>query len=190
MVACLLLLAAVFLPAIARSKARSSRVGCNSNMKQVGMAFLTWSMDNHGRFSMLVPIANGGTMELVGNGTVFPHFQVMSNELSTPKILLCPNDTRKTPATNFAVGFGDNNLSYFVGLDAVNGDAASLLSGDRNLTNGQVPGSAVVKVTANLVLGWGKDMHSGKANVCFGDGSARQVQNGVVTAGTNRLAIP
>ena len=114
----------------------------------------------------------------------------MSNELSTPKILLCPNDTRKTPATNFAVGFGDNNLSYFVGLDAVNGDAASLLSGDRNLTNGQVPGSAVVKVTANLVLGWGKDMHSGKANLCFGDGSAMQVQNGFVNAGTNCLAIP
>ncbi len=189
-VACLLVLAAVFLPSLTKSKARSSKVGCNSNMKQVGMAFLSWSTDSQGRFPMQVPVASGGTMELVGNGTVFPHLLVMSNELSTPKILLCPNETTRTPATNFAVGFGDHNLSYFVGLGAINGAAASLLSGDRNLTNGQVPGSGVVKVTANLVLGWGKDMHSGKANVCFCDGSARQVQNGIVTAGTNRLAIP
>ena len=189
-VSCLLLLAALLLPAIARSKARSARVGCNSNMKQVGMAFLTWSMDNQGRFPMRVPVANGGTMELVGNGTVFPHFQVLSNELNSPKVLVCPNDEKKSSGTNFAVGFSDNNLSYFLGVDSAKENDSSLLSGDRNLTNGPMPGNALLNVTTNLILGWGKDLHSGKANVCFGDGSARQVQNGFVNAGTNRLAIP
>lgn len=189
-VACLLLLAAIMLPAIARSKARSSKVGCNSNMKQVGMAFISWSTDNLGRFPMRVPIANGGTMELVGNGTVFPHFQVLSNELNSPKVLVCPNDDKRSPATNFAVGFSDTNLSYFLGLDSAKENNSSLLSGDRNLTNRPLPGTIVVNVTTNLMLGWGKDLHIGKANVCFGDGSALQVQNGFMTAGTNRLAIP
>ncbi len=129
-------------------------------------------------------------MDLVGNGTVFPHFQLLSNELSTPKVLVCPNDEKRSPAANFAVGFSDTNLSYFLGLDSARENSSSLLSGDRNLTNRPVTGTVVVSVTTNLILGWGKDLHSGKANVCFGDGSARQVQNGFVTAGTNRLAIP
>lgn len=189
-VACLLALAAILLPAIARSKARSSRVGCNSNMKQVGMAFLSWSTDNQGRLPMRVPVASGGTMELVGDGMVFPHFQVLSNELNSPKVLVCPNDDKRSPAANFAVGFSDTNLSYFLGLDSAREKSSSLLSGDRNLTNVPSTGTVVVRVTTNLTLGWGNDLHSGKANVCFGDGSAMQVQNGFITAGTNRLAIP
>jgi hypothetical protein len=36
---------------------------------------------------MQVSVTNGGTMELVNGGTVFEHFLVMSNELSTPKLL-------------------------------------------------------------------------------------------------------
>ena len=39
-------------------------------------------------------------MEYAGADT-FRHFQVMSNELSTPRILVCPADDR-TVAVNFA----------------------------------------------------------------------------------------
>jgi hypothetical protein len=189
-IACLLLFAAVLLPAITRSKARSSRLNCGNNMKQVSLAFHTWGLDSLDRFPMQVPVASGGTLELVGNGTVFAHFQVMSNELSTPKILHCPNDTKRTSATNFEVGFGDANLSYFVGLDSVKGQNSSLLFGDRNLTNGRAPGSAWVKVTTNLGLGWNKELHSEKGYVGFGDGSVQLVRNGFLSKGTNRLAVP
>lgn len=188
--ACLLVLAAILLPTIARSKARSSRIGCNGNMKQVGMAFLSWSMDNQGRFPMRVSVASGGTMELAGNGTVFPHFQVLSNELSSPKVLICPNDKTRSAAANFEVGFSDGNLSYFLGVDSDKEIISSLLSGDRNLTNRPTPGSGLLVVTTNVVLGWGKDLHSRQANVCFGDGSARQVKNGFKTTTTALLAIP
>jgi prepilin-type processing-associated H-X9-DG protein len=189
-VACLLVLGAFLFPAISRSKARPSRLGCSNNMMQVAMGFLSWSTDNQGRFPMQVPIAEGGSKELVGNGKVFQHFQVLSNELSTPKILVCPNDRKRSPATNFAIGFTDANLSYFLGLDAARESGSSLLSGDRNLTNRPETGTVIVNVRPNMKLGWGKDLHSGKANVCFGDGSARQVQNGFMTTGTIRLALP
>lgn len=190
-VACVLLLAVILLPALARSKARSSKVGCINNLKQVGIAFHLWSTDNQGKFPMRVPAANGGTLELIGNGTVFPHFQVLSNELAGPRDLVCPNDEKKSPAANFIVGFSDRNLSYFLGLDAAKEDGSSPLSGDRNLTNNTPFGGGVLlDVTPNLPLGWGKDLHSGKANLCFGDGSTKQVQNGFVVSGTNRFALP
>ncbi len=52
--ACLLVLAAVFLPALAKSNGRSSRLNCNNNMKQIGLSFLTWSLDNGDHFPMRV----------------------------------------------------------------------------------------------------------------------------------------
>lgn len=159
------------------------RLACNEPRALTALTFPSWWM-----FKAIA--VSGGTMEVVGNGTVFPHFQVLSNELSTPKILVCPNDKKRSPAANFAFGFSDHNLSYFLGLDSGKENTSSLLSGDRNLTNRPPPGNVVVSVTTNLMLGWGKDLHSGKANVCFGDGSAMQVQNGFVTTGINRLAVP
>ena len=41
------------------------------------------------------------------------HFQVMSNELNTPKILVCPEDASKSAASNFA-SLGAGNVSYQV----------------------------------------------------------------------------
>jgi len=53
---------------------------------------------------MQTSITNGGTMELIGTRRVFAHFGVMSNELSTPKILFCPQETdpSRQSASTFA----------------------------------------------------------------------------------------
>ena len=66
---------------------------------------------------MQVSVTGGGTMELVAGGAVYPHFQVLSNELSTPRVLLCPNDDKQAWATNF-LDLADTNLSYFLNVDA------------------------------------------------------------------------
>src|SRR5207247_4730878 len=86
-------------------------------------------------------------LELIGTRSVFAHFGVMSNELSTPKILFCPQETdpSRQSASTFAstipagsvnqVPFtNDNNISYFVGVDAVDTSPQMVLTGDRNLS--------------------------------------------------------
>ena len=45
-----------------------------------------------------MPVTSGGTLELTANGPVYPQFEVMSNELNTPKILVCPSDSSKQTA--------------------------------------------------------------------------------------------
>ena len=67
-------------------------------------------------------------------------FQVMSNELSTPKVLICPADSfHSVAATNFGTagqGFGDFDLakvSFFIGDDAVDSDPQMVLFGDQNI---------------------------------------------------------
>ncbi len=196
LIACLGILAALLPAALARSKARSSRLGCTNCLKQIGLSFHTWSVDNSDCFPMQLSETNGGTMELVAGGTVYPHFQVMSNELSTPKILSCPNDEKRTYATDFT-SLSDRNLSYFLNVDSIEGDGTSLLCGDRNITN-RVPSSArLVYVTNPGAMAWNREIHSKKGNLLFGDGHVDQFSNQEVGTAfqirggaTNRLAVP
>jgi prepilin-type processing-associated H-X9-DG protein len=196
-IACVMVAAAIFLPILAKSKGSSSKLGCANNLKQIGLAFRTFAIDNNGHYPMQESLTNGGTMELVSSGLIFPHFRVMSNELSTPKILACPNDNNKTYATNFDSGFTDTNLSYFVNVDAVEENGSGLLCGDRNLNNKAPAGSRFVCLSSNSVVGWTREIHGKKGNLCFADGSVVGFNNGAVgltvrmPAGvTNRLAVP
>ncbi len=98
----------MLLPALARAKQKAQRINCVNNLKQDGLAFRLWEGDNGDKYPMAVSTNKNGTMEY--GGDVFHHFQVMSNELSTPKILACPADNR-TAAATFA-GLKNQNVSY------------------------------------------------------------------------------
>jgi prepilin-type processing-associated H-X9-DG protein len=196
-IVCVALLAAIFLPDLARSRVRSSGVSCAKNMQQIGLAFWTWAIDNNDLYPMHVSVTNGGTMEFAASGVVFPHFQIMSNELSTPKILRCPNDKERSCVTSFTSNLTDKALSYFVNIDAMEGDGASLLSGDRNIVNRAAAGSRLVDLTKGATIAWTREIHSEKGNLWFADGRVEGVANGSVDARiqipdgvTNRLAVP
>jgi len=92
-------------------------------------------------------------------------FHVMSNELFTPKLLVCRSDNRAA-ATNFAA-FRDVNLSYFTGLNADPGKPNSVLAGDWNLTN-SVTRPATTVTEFNFT--WTKQVHEERGNVLFADG--------------------
>jgi prepilin-type N-terminal cleavage/methylation domain-containing protein/prepilin-type processing-associated H-X9-DG protein len=204
------ILAAILLPVLSRAKARSSRISCVCNLKQVGVAFRTWALDHNDRYPMQVSVTNGGTMELVGSPMVFASFSVMSNELSTPKILFCPSDrdSRRVVATDFPgmpsgsgkpILFGsDTNLSYFAGVDATDILPQMFLSGDDNLAiNGTAQWSRLITVRNDTVLSWTRERHNNQGNIALSDGSVQQfsaskLRSAVANTGvvTNRLALP
>lgn len=102
------ILSGMLLPALAKAKARAQRIACVNNLKQVGLAFRIWEGDNGDQFPFNVSTNKGGTLELCRPGAdgldhnSWLHFQVMSNELNTPKILACPADDEKHAAPDFS----------------------------------------------------------------------------------------
>ena len=188
----------LLIPALAASKRKSSRLNCVSNIKQIGIAFRLWEGDNNDKYPMAVSVTNGGAMELVVTGNVAACFRVMSNELSTPRILLCPEDTHRTYATNFSTGFSGANISYFVNPDAAEAYPQMILDGDDNLlVNGKSAQPGILSIGTNGSVGWTKERHHGVGYIGMADGSAQQVtinglqqtlqQTGIAT---NRLVLP
>jgi prepilin-type N-terminal cleavage/methylation domain-containing protein/prepilin-type processing-associated H-X9-DG protein len=204
------ILAATLLPALSRAKAKSLRISCVCNLKQVGVAFRTWALDHNDRYPMQVSVTNGGTMELIGSPLVYASFAVMSNELSTPKVLFCPAERERgrTVATDFPgmpggsgkpiLFVSDTNLSYFAGVDARDILPQMFLTGDDNLAIDGIPQkSRVVTVGSETVLSWTRQRHVNQGNIGLADGSVQQfsaarLRNAVADTGmvTNRLALP
>lgn len=168
------LLAAVVLPQLTQSKARSSKIDCVSMLKQVGLCFRIWSNDNSDKFPWQIPRSDGGTAEFADSTSVFLHFLAATNELSTTKILACEKDTARTRAANWNT-FNNQNLSYLVGLTANESNPQSILTGDRNLTtNGTPLGNGVFDVAPKDQPGWSTTIHKSAGNIGLADGSVQQ----------------
>jgi prepilin-type N-terminal cleavage/methylation domain-containing protein len=178
-------------------KTRKARLQCINNLKQISLNFDVWAGDHGGRFPMELSQTNGGTLEFISGPNAFRHFQVISNELSTPKVLVCPADeARPVAATSFA-SLNNSNLSYFISLDLAQPDPQLIWSGDRNLTNGTHIEDGVLEFTSEHPAGWTATIHRKEGNILLGDGSVQQMnetslRNETQTTRdfTNRLQMP
>jgi prepilin-type N-terminal cleavage/methylation domain-containing protein len=170
-IAIIAILAAMLLPALAAAKRKAQRINCVNNLKEVGLAFRVWEGDNGDHYPMAVSTLTGGAQEVTSQGnTDLPsagakdyflwNFIVMSNELSTPKLLVCTSDSQhSTAATNwtqYLAGYTTTPntpftgttqtgagvfTSYFVCGDTTEAYPQMILSGDRNI--GTVTGVTV-----------------------------------------------
>ena len=167
-IAIIAILAAMLLPALAAAKKKAQKINCTNNLKQVGLAFRIWEGDNNDKYPQAVTYSAGGANEYVAhaNGAGMTAaaplnpgmvFLVMSNELSTPKILYCPSDALHTAGSGYATNFsyqdllytatpaagakaaapgGAAKISYFVNGDALEANPQDVMIGDFNIGNG------------------------------------------------------
>jgi len=204
-IAIIAILAAMLLPALARAKARAQRTSCANNLKQLGIAFRTWDLDFNGAFPMTVTTSSGGppnqaqftaaaSAGAAAADYLYQVFGVMSNEVSTARLLACPSDSGTTAHTNLLMVAGaawtqpvansgtpqqtclsDMNCSYFLGLNAEENNPSMLLCGDRNIYGGANAPYSTYSATANN--GYGDATHptvgsaSGPAMVIMGTNS-------------------
>jgi prepilin-type processing-associated H-X9-DG protein len=225
----MVVLGMILLPVLARRRARSSQATCESNLKQIGIAYRTWEGDYGDKYPQEL-IASGNTNFPLGsdptgyilnralptNAAVgaslsyeyaYQCYQVMSNELNNPQVVLCPQDNRpigsipsdfiNVPPSNTAA-FNNGTVSYFVGVDADETRPKMLLGGDRNLTmNGVDAATGLVVLGMKTPMGWSGTIHNRRGYILFADGSVEsttpsRLQTFLSNTGTNmnRLAVP
>jgi prepilin-type processing-associated H-X9-DG protein len=170
----------------------TKKIACEDNLRQIGIAFKIGILPQGDQYATQVSTNEGGAMELAATGNLAAVFRVMSNELSTPKILICPEDSSRQWAANWAADFGNKNTSYCVGLDAAEKYPNSILDGDDNfeISRKQVS-SGVLVLQTNTPIVWTGKRHQFKGNIGLADGSVQMTtDSGLTDAIVNQYADP
>ncbi len=184
-----------------------TRSKCVHNFKLIGLAYKVFANDNDDKFPFLV------TNSLAfGNVTqAWLHFQAMSNELGSAKILICPDDRDRwnnimadfgmgVTATTFSLSTKSNSaVSYTASLDADETLPDAILSSDRNLLTNRfnLDGRVYLAISNGTHIIWTTNQHDGAGNVALSDGSVQQVTSSGLASqarlqgiATNRLLLP
>jgi prepilin-type N-terminal cleavage/methylation domain-containing protein len=212
-IAIIAILAAMLLPALAAAKRKAQKINCVNNLKQVGLAFREWEGDNGDKFPMALSSTAGGALEYIASAqdttptttsASLPWvFSCMSNELSTPKVIVCPADQTRAAAVTFNAGFiGYTNVSYMVCGDANDAYPQMIMTGDRNMGNSPQPGvpapsmfgtSGMGQPQVNIYNGgtgsiWGwtsGDIHLKTGNIGLSDGSVQTTTIAILQTALN-----
>jgi prepilin-type N-terminal cleavage/methylation domain-containing protein len=141
-IAIIAILAGLLLPALGRAKSKAKRTMCVNNLKQISLGLNLWADDYEGRFPWKVDQTDGGGKPNgSGNARVNRQFSIISNELSSTKILLCPEDTRKVFADSFSIPtLTLPNISYCLAYEADQRRPRMILASERSMSGFDVTG--------------------------------------------------
>ena len=205
-IAIIAILAGMLLPALAKAKAKAQKINCANNLKQIGLSFRQFATDQQDRFPMSLSTNEGGASEFVNSGAggvgnplmTYWIFVTMSNELATPKTVVCPADSQRSAISNYAgmvkyapaQGGQNASVSYGVNLDADETRPQGILAMDRNFssvsnTTAAAQYDAFFKVqqkflpnlmnTTQKGLQFHNTIHQGQGNAGLADGSVQGV---------------
>ncbi|MGD0815578.1 MAG: type II secretion system protein [Verrucomicrobiota bacterium] len=167
----LAILVGMLAPAFSPVHAKSPRISCINNLKQIGTAYRIWENDNGDKYPMQQLEALGGMQGIFSNSIsagrfAYLPYALMANEMGqSPRVVVCPSDERvfntnfywgprnapkesgyTWPAPEAYGSFDNTNVSYFCGVGAADTYPQSVLGGDRNLGNGGVINTATGEV--------------------------------------------
>jgi prepilin-type processing-associated H-X9-DG protein len=194
----LFILVVILLPALGAAAVKRNAIGCVNHLGQMGLALRIWEGDHEDKYPMGLSATNGGAMEWAALGNAEAIVQAMSNELSNPKMLVCPADKGRWPVPSFRTPLASSNLSYFVNLDSTEANPQDIMMGDDNLEiRGVRVKSGLLTISSNAAITWSADRHRFRGNVAMADGSVQGVSDfGLnsclcsTNASNIRLAIP
>jgi hypothetical protein len=100
---------------------KPQHITCYHNLRQIGIVFQIWAGDNKFMYPCNVSTNDGGTLELVEtdkdgfdkHAVLFLKKMRGDDYLTTPKLLVCPQDILKKTATNWSELLEENITYHF-----------------------------------------------------------------------------
>ena len=92
-IAIIAILAALLLPAVAKSKEQGRSAACLSNLRQVGLALQMFTQDNDNKLPVMYDALLSTNNALTTNFATMD--LVLSNHLGNVRVLLCPSDGKQ-----------------------------------------------------------------------------------------------
>ena len=219
------ILAVVAAVVLDKARQRARRIQCINNLRQVSMGFRLFSADGSPDYPF-TSLSNGAAVlpgitpfDSKTPADLWKLYQAAANDISSPRILVCPGDPVRISADSFGTNGPStefshaaqrlNALSYFASIDANEQYVENIHMGDRYLTRD--PEAKTEAPTAFLfgqhdvgygstslpTLRWISSVHGGGGNATFMDGSGhflttaklREALRKQGTA-TNRIWLP
>ena len=196
------LLLAIVLPALAHDRARASRIQCLNNLRQIGVGMALWGDDHGGEPPHHVLFSEGGSRRHPLSENAWVHFSYISNDLVSPKVLLCPSDTG-VPASDFSgsptegylhPNFRNRATSYFLAFTYY-ADDYRIQSGDRNIYSQGAKSSSYFNTSAFVTMNplnpefrWMPGLHGDSGNLLFTDGQVEQADTARLRSAAERGA--
>jgi prepilin-type N-terminal cleavage/methylation domain-containing protein len=171
-IAIIAILAALLLPALAKSKTQANDVACINNLRQLGLGIRLWASDQADHYPWNVPVSDGGAQ---GSSDWTDNIRSCSNQVQNTKIPVCPRDLKRKVAASWATMEGNLNVSYLIGLSFTQARTQDIIVGDYNV----IGGGGGLDATWNVFMGssidasWDGNLHVLKGHLAMGDGSVR-----------------
>ena len=106
-------------PDLIRLKSKAYSISCKNSLKMIGVSLRMWSIDHQDLYPFNVSTNQGGTRELCSSdaegfeSNPVAFFRAISEYITTPRILRCPADFKRTASMDWA-SLGTNNISYLL----------------------------------------------------------------------------
>ena len=180
-IAIIAILAGLLLPSLAKAKSKAKQTVCLNDLRQMSLGFRVWANDHRDRYPWQLASTNEGSL---GSPDWTDHFRLCSNELGSPRILLCPTDKARRPGPNWADLDGAANVSYFVGTKADDTKPQTIVGGDSNITGGGggVDPQWSIFLGTSIDAAWDKNLHMLNGNLALADGSVQNTKTPALRA--------
>lgn len=166
--AVVLAMVAIFIRPAGKDGAKTRRIRCVNNQKNLGLAARVRAQDE------------SRPIDSATNAAAY--FRSLAEHFSSPALLVCPEDKRATASPSMT-NLSATNISYFASVNALAGPAPqAFLFGDDNVHLGDGrPVSGSLRVRSNTPWAWTSDRHMASNEplgiVAINDGSVQMLND-------------
>jgi len=165
-IACLGLLAALFLPALTKAREEARKVECSSNLQYVGLGFQDYGYEHNGRLMPPISGVNPQGMEMGYDETLNPFLARLGLRAKQRKLFICPSQKRTSYPR--LPGYGMNAYCGNVDLTSMPGSFRGVLLAETRGPDGT--GSHLADPQNHSPGELDDARHNGCANYLFADG--------------------